>query len=252
MTAAGGLPFLMYALGHAAIGAWQGARQWRLRGQAGAFVRCGNCFFCTALVCNNAQLFAGALATPGTASKNLFYVEDSVHLLVLPLYVLMASDVLNRALDSDPVARNSKFARTVDRVKLCWLARLVTLAALAFGLDAEITADFGAMRIDRDALGVESWSTASDSAPTGVVIIALWCVGVGAVLWRTSGYATLFWFQLLDLVGQAAAGAGKKAGYLGLVSNAFEVTFTLSTSLAEARFFEPAADDDHEMIARVV
>jgi hypothetical protein len=218
-------------------------RQWWLRGQSGAFVRCANVFFCAMLVCNNMQLFAGALTTPGTAAKHLLYVEETVHLVVLPLYVLMASDVLDRALESDPVARNSKLARTVDRTKLRWLARLVALAALAVGLDAEVTTDFGDMHIDRDALGVESWATASDSGPTGVVIIALWCVGVGAALWRTSSYPTLFWLQLLDLVGQATAVVGKKAGYLGLISNAFEVTFTLSMALAEARFFALAADD---------
>ena len=240
---AGGLPFLAYAIGHCGLGTWQLLRHARLREcrTAGSFMRLSNVFFSIFLVCNNVQLFAGSLGTPGRASENLLRIESVVHEVLLPLYILSGTEVLVRAL-ATPGGRNSKLGPARGYTARRWrlAGGFVFLAAVAVGAHALSSGTLGGLTIETDGLGVKSWTTPNQGPPIGVVIIALYLIAVGAIVWNATGYCVLFGLQLLDLVGQGGASAAKSAGFVSVISNLFEVVFNASMCLAEAHFFGQA------------
>ena len=237
-----GLLYLAYSVAHGAMCVNQLRCQYftpalkTTKAFSGPFVRLGNAFFAFMLVCNNLQLFAGSIAAPGMASKDLFYICDTVHLIFLPLYAPMGVELLIQASRLPETALSRQiFARLSGWLRAA--AAILAAVASVLGIIAFAKTVNSPLVVETNLVGM-AWApaTTDDGPPASVLVAALASIAVGAGCWYIIGYRVLFVLQMIETLGQGAGGAAGR-GYVVVVSNFFEVVFVLSFVLAERRIF---------------
>ncbi len=96
-------PFFFYALSHMCAGTVNSLAIKRSENEATNKnqMRFINIFFCFFLVCNNLDLFGNKSFEyqPSVSSRNLFYILDFVHLVLLPLYIVVFGEYTLRSFD---------------------------------------------------------------------------------------------------------------------------------------------------------